>query len=176
MPIPLSLSLAVALGGRGVCLPVALLIIGVLRSPFFPAVLDHLRVQQVGSDLLPVVVGTTAPLALRLAANALLESIRRWLENELAIGAAAARNQCGSSKWMEIQLRAKQTHESHRCPLGICGLKRKPSAFHPAEPFDTLMDCRQPSSSLNDQFRCRRPRGGCARLAAVCLRCPSNRW
>jgi putative DNA-invertase from lambdoid prophage Rac len=33
------------LGGFGVRLPVGLLIISVLRSPLFPAVLDHLRVQ-----------------------------------------------------------------------------------------------------------------------------------
>jgi len=98
LPIPLSLSLAVALGGLGVCLPVDLLIIGVLRSPFFPAVLDHLRVQGIGPDLLPMVFGTTAPLAFRLATNTLLKSVWGRLKGALAIGAAADWGQCSSSE------------------------------------------------------------------------------
>jgi hypothetical protein len=93
-----TLSLPVALGGFGVRLPVGLLIIGVLRSPLFPAVLDHLRVQGISPDLLPVVIGAAAALALRLAANALLDSVRRGLENVLTIRAAAVRDQDGSSE------------------------------------------------------------------------------
>jgi hypothetical protein len=76
LPIPLSLPFAVALGGLGVCLPVGLLIIAVLGLPLPPAVTDHLRVQRISPDLLPVVVGAAVPLALRLAASALLESVR----------------------------------------------------------------------------------------------------
>jgi hypothetical protein len=80
-------------------LPVGLLIIGVLRSPLFPAVLDHLRVQGISPDLLPVVISAAAAaLALRLAANALLDSVRRGLENGLTIRAAAVRDQGGSSE------------------------------------------------------------------------------
>jgi len=93
-----TLSLPVTLGGFGVRLPVGLLIIGMLRSPLFPAVLDYLRVQGIGSDLLPVVVGSAAALALRLAANALLDPVWRGLESVLTIRAAAGWDQGGSSE------------------------------------------------------------------------------
>jgi hypothetical protein len=45
-----------------------------------------------------VVIGAAAALALRLAANALLDSVRRGLENVLTIWAAAVRDQGGSSE------------------------------------------------------------------------------
>jgi len=76
LPIPLSLSLAVALGSLRVCLPISPLIVGVLGLPLPPAVTDHLCIQRISPDLLPVVVGAAAPLALGLAASALLESVR----------------------------------------------------------------------------------------------------
>jgi hypothetical protein len=72
----MTLPLAIALGGLGVRLPIRLLIIGVLGLPLLPAITDHLRVQRISPDLLPVVVGAALPLALRLAASALLESVR----------------------------------------------------------------------------------------------------
>jgi len=97
LPIPLTLSLAIALGGLGVRLPIRLLIIGVLGLPLFPAVADHLRVQGIGPDLLPMVFGAATTLAFRLAANTLLKSVRGRLKNTLAIGAAAGRDQCVSS-------------------------------------------------------------------------------
>jgi hypothetical protein len=97
LPIPLSLSLAVALGGIGVCSPVGLLIIRVLGLPLLPAVTDYLRIQRISPDLLSMVVDAAAPLAFRLAANTLLKSVRRRLKSTLAIGAATGRDQCGSS-------------------------------------------------------------------------------
>ena len=45
-----------------------------LNSPFVPAVLDDWRVQRVCPDLLPMVFGAATALALRSAANALIES------------------------------------------------------------------------------------------------------
>jgi len=98
LSIPLALSLAIALGGLGVRLPIGSLIIGMFGLPLSPTVANHLRIQRIGSDLLPVVVGAAATLAFRLAANTLLKSVRRGLENALAIGAPAGRDQCGSSE------------------------------------------------------------------------------
>jgi hypothetical protein len=76
LPIPLTLSLAIVLGSLGVRLPVRLLIVGVLGLPLSSAVANHLRVQRISSDLLPVILGLAAPLAFRLAACTLLESVR----------------------------------------------------------------------------------------------------
>ena len=76
MPIELALPLTVALGGFGMRAPVGLLIVGVLGPPLLPAVDDHLGIHRVGLNLLPVVISAATTLALRLAANALLESVR----------------------------------------------------------------------------------------------------
>ena len=69
MAIELTLPLAVARGGFGMGAPIGLLIIGVLLSPLLPAILDHLRIDRVGLNLPPVVIGPAMPLALRLAAD-----------------------------------------------------------------------------------------------------------
>src|ERR1035438_6084498 len=60
-----------------------------LGTPLLPAVLDHLRIHRVGLNLQPVVIGPPMPLALRLATNALLQSIRGWMKALLAVGTAA---------------------------------------------------------------------------------------
>jgi hypothetical protein len=44
LPIPLTLSIAIALGGLGVRPPIRLLIVSVLGLPLPPAVMDHLRI------------------------------------------------------------------------------------------------------------------------------------
>jgi hypothetical protein len=75
LPVTLALLRAVALRCLRVRLPIVLLITGVLSLPLLPAVTDHLRVQRISPNLLPVVVGAALPLALRLAASALLESV-----------------------------------------------------------------------------------------------------
>jgi hypothetical protein len=98
LPVELQLSLTVARGGFGMGAPIVLLIIGVLIPPLLPAVSDHLRIHQVGLNLQPVVIGPAMPLARRLAANALLESIRGWMKASLAIGTAAGLGQCVSSE------------------------------------------------------------------------------
>ena len=98
MPIELPLSLTVALSGFGVRAPVGLLIIGVLGAPLLAAVQHHLGIHRVSLNLAPVVIGPAMPLALRLAANALLKSIRGWVKASLAIRTAAEFCQCVSSE------------------------------------------------------------------------------
>jgi hypothetical protein len=49
-------------------------------------------------NLAPVVIGPAMPLALWLAANALLESIRGWIKTSLAVRTAAGLGQCVSSE------------------------------------------------------------------------------
>ncbi len=98
MPIKVPLSLTVALGGLRMCAPVGFLIIGMLGAPLLSAVLDHLRIDGVGLNLAPVVIGPAMPLTLRLAANALLKSIRGWMKASLAVRTAAGFGQCVSSE------------------------------------------------------------------------------
>jgi hypothetical protein len=45
-----------------------------------------------------MVIGPAMPLALRLAANALVEPIRGWMKASLAVRTAAALGQCVSSE------------------------------------------------------------------------------
>jgi hypothetical protein len=92
------LSLTVVLGGLGMRAPVRLLIIGMFGAPLLPAVQYHLGIDRVGLNLAPVVIAPAMPLALRLAANALLEPIRGWMKASLAIRTAAGFGQCVSSE------------------------------------------------------------------------------
>ena len=98
MPIELPLSLTVALGSFGMGAPVGLLIVGVLGAPLLATVQHHLGIHRVGLNLAPVVIGPAIPLALRPAANPLLESIRGRLKGAMAIRAAAGRDQCDTSE------------------------------------------------------------------------------
>ena len=98
MPIDLALPLAVVLGGFRMRAPVGLLIIGMLVPPLLPAVLDNLRIHRVGLNLPAVVIGTAVTLALSLAANTLLASIRRWVKASPAVRTAVGLGQCVSSE------------------------------------------------------------------------------
>ena len=98
MPIKLPLSLTVALSGFRMRAPVGLLIIGVLGAPLPLAVQHHLRIHRVGLNLAPVVIGPAMPLALWLAANPLLESVRGWMKASLAVRTAAGLGQYVSSE------------------------------------------------------------------------------
>ena len=98
MLIKLPLSLSVALGGFGMRAPVGLLIIGMLGAPLLAAIQYHLGIYRVGLNLAPVVIGPAMPLALRLAANALLEAVRGWMKASLAVRTAAGLGQCVSSE------------------------------------------------------------------------------
>jgi hypothetical protein len=98
LPIELPLSLSVALGSFGMRAPVGLLIIGVLGAPLLAAVQHHLGIDRVGLNLAPVVIGPAMPLALWLAANALLEPVRGWMKTSLAVRTAGGLGQCVSSE------------------------------------------------------------------------------
>ena len=98
LPIELPLSLSVALGGLGMRAPVGLLIVGMLGAPLPLAVQHHLGIHRVSLNLAPVVIGPAMPLALRLAANALLESVRGWMKASLAVRTAAGLGQCVCSE------------------------------------------------------------------------------
>ena len=98
LPIDLALPLTVTLRDFRMGAPVGPLIIGMLGPPLLPAVDDHLGIHRVGLNLVPVVIGAAASLALRLAAYALLESVRRGVKASLAVWAAMGRRQCGSSE------------------------------------------------------------------------------
>ena len=98
MPIELPLSLTVALSGFRMRVPVGLLIVGMLGAPLPLAVQHHLGIHRVSLNLAPVVIGPAMTLALWLAANALLESIRGWVEASLAVRTAAGFGQCVSSE------------------------------------------------------------------------------
>ena len=98
MPIELPLPLTVALSGFGMRAPVGPLIIGVLGAPLSLAVQNHLGIHRVGLNLAAVVIGPAMTLALRLAANALLESVWRWMKTSLAERTAAGLGQCVSSE------------------------------------------------------------------------------
>jgi hypothetical protein len=63
-------------------------LIGMLGAPLLPAVQYHLGIHRVGLNLAPVVIGPAMPLALWLAANALLESVRGWMKASLAVRTA----------------------------------------------------------------------------------------
>jgi hypothetical protein len=112
------LSLTVALSSFGMRAPVGLLIIGVVGAPRLPAVQYHLGIHRVGMNLAPVVISPSMPLALRLAANALLESVRGWMKTSLAVRTAAGFGQCVSSEIeRDSNSWAKQTtlFEKERC-------------------------------------------------------------
>lgn len=72
--------------------------LGMLSPLLLPAVYNLLGIHGVDFDLVPAVIGATTPLALRLAANALPESVRRSVKASLTIGTAMGRSQCNSSK------------------------------------------------------------------------------
>ncbi len=56
-----------------------------LGAPLLLAVQHHLGIHRVGLNLAPVVIGPAMLLALRLAANALLEPVRGWMKTSLAV-------------------------------------------------------------------------------------------
>src|SRR5579884_1408574 len=153
LPIPPSLSLAVALGGLRVRLPIGLLIVGMFGLPPSPAVADHLRVQRISPDLLPMVFGAAAPLALRLAVNTLLKSVWRRSEKALAIWAAAGRDQCGSSEGRneptskEITWSPQRTSTAHSSGVTIS------ASCHEDAPAEVLGNRCIPFSDRGGQHR-----------------------
>ncbi len=81
------LLLAVPLDGCGVLLTIASPIIRVAGPPLLRAIQADLTVFGVRGNLVAVVVGAAAPLAIRLAADRLPRLILRWREDQPAIPA-----------------------------------------------------------------------------------------
>src|SRR5215469_17308426 len=92
-PVPLVLLLTVALGCLRVGLPVLLLIAGMLVAPLFPAAQRGIGVEGIGTNLVAMIFTAATTLASNLAANGLLRTIRRKLENLLAVTAVAITHQ-----------------------------------------------------------------------------------
>ena len=91
MRIPLPLQLAIPFDRGRMRLPVGSLIIGVGIPPLAPAVTDDLSVFRVGRNSVVMVFGTAAPSALRLAADALVQTELRRFERLLAKTAGTER-------------------------------------------------------------------------------------
>jgi hypothetical protein len=90
-----------------------------LGAPLLAAVQYHLGIHRVGLNLAPVVIGPAMPLALWLAANALLESIRGWMKASLAVRTAAGLGQCVSSESKGIPS-SEQSRQRSVKRKGIC--------------------------------------------------------
>ena len=84
--------MTIALHGRGMSLPVSLLIIRVFISPLASAVADDIGGHGIDCDPLAMIIGPPPPLALRLAADVLLSVELGGIERPLAIAAAARQN------------------------------------------------------------------------------------
>ncbi len=89
--IPPPLKLAIALDRVCMRLPVSFLIIRMGFAPLTPAVADDLGVLGVSCDPAPMVFGAPTTLALRVAADALVQTELRGFERLLTKMAAMAR-------------------------------------------------------------------------------------
>jgi len=85
--VPLPLALPVSFCARGIVLKQLPPVVRVLGAPLLRAVLAHLAIHRIGSDLSPMVVVTAPPLADRIAARSLSRLKLRWLKRTLAIPA-----------------------------------------------------------------------------------------
>jgi hypothetical protein len=79
-------------------LPVLLLIVGMSITPLFPALLHHLGVEGIGTNLGVVIIAAAAPLARGLAANDLLRMIGCRLKNLLTVRATAITHQAAPAQ------------------------------------------------------------------------------
>jgi hypothetical protein len=89
---------AVPLDRFRVPLPVLLLIVGMSITPLFPALLHHLGVEGIGTNLGVVIIAAAAPLARGLAANDLLRMIAGRLKNLLTVRATAITHQAAPAQ------------------------------------------------------------------------------
>ena len=89
----MSLVLPILFDRGWVFLPIAGLVIRVRRSPFLLTVANALGIHRVGLDLLAVIIGSSLPLAIRLATDVLHGSVQRWLKRLPTIAAAAGRHE-----------------------------------------------------------------------------------
>ena len=79
---------ALLLGQRWVLPPIILLVVRMSGTPLLATVADDLGIFRIGLDPAPVVIATPPALTNRLAADALLETVRGWLKDLLTVGAA----------------------------------------------------------------------------------------
>jgi len=89
---------AVPLDRFRVPLPVLLLVVGMRVTPLFPALLHHLGVEGIGTNLGVVIIAAAAPLARGLAANDLLRMIAGRLKNLLTVRATAITHQAAPAQ------------------------------------------------------------------------------
>jgi hypothetical protein len=84
-----TLLLAVALGRFWVGPPVLPLVAGRSLAPLFPAVPHNLVVERIGTNLVAIIFTPASMLAGELAADGLLRTISRRLEESLAVTTTA---------------------------------------------------------------------------------------
>jgi len=89
---------AVPLDRFRVPLSVLLLVVGMRVTPLFPALLHHLGVEGIGTNLGVVIIAAAAPLARGLTANDLLRMIAGGLKNLLTVRATAITHQAAPAQ------------------------------------------------------------------------------
>ena len=85
--VPLPLALPVSFCSRGIVLKQLPPVVRVLGAPLLRAVLAHLPIHRIDSDLPPMVIVTALPLAGRITASSLSRLKPGWLKRTLAIAA-----------------------------------------------------------------------------------------
>ena len=86
--VPNLLLLAVPLDGGRVLFAILSPVIRVAGTPFLRTVPAYQTVFRVRRDLLTVIIGAAAPLAVRLATHRLRRLIFRWLEDSFTVAAS----------------------------------------------------------------------------------------
>jgi len=86
--VPNLLLLAVPLDGDRVLFAIPPPVIRVAGTPFLRTVPAYQAVFRIRSDLLTVIIGAAAPLAVGLAAHRLRRLIFRWLEDSFTVAAS----------------------------------------------------------------------------------------
>jgi len=87
--VPQALLAAISFHLLRVVLAIFLPIVGVRLAPLPRTLQADLLIHRIGSDLLPMIIGTALALACRLAANKLLRVIRGRVQNLLTAAAMA---------------------------------------------------------------------------------------
>ena len=96
--VPPLLAFAIALDGFGMFCAVVRMIVGMIFAPLLLAVEDDLAIFRIRFDLPAVIFSAATPLALRLAADGLLWTIRRRKKSTLAVETAAVLGHVDSSE------------------------------------------------------------------------------
>jgi len=111
---------AVPLDRFRVPLPVLLLVVRMRVPPLFPALLHHLGVEGIGTNLGVVIIAAAPPLARGLAANDLLRMVAGRLKNLLTVWTTAITHQAAPAQnemvsfCSEPPLNFNRRRENHR--------------------------------------------------------------